>query len=55
MRPTQPKGKLKDLARTLTSAPYFDLKDFAATRRGLLLAPLLAALPSGCRRAPRSN
>jgi hypothetical protein len=46
MRPTPPKAKLEDLARTFTSAPYFDLKDFAATRRGLLLAPLLAALPA---------
>jgi len=43
MRPTPPEAKLEDLARRLTSA---DLKDFAATRRGLLLAPLLAALPA---------
>jgi hypothetical protein len=46
MRPTPPTAKLEDLARTLTSAPDVDLKDFAATRRGLLLAPLLAALPA---------
>jgi hypothetical protein len=37
---------LEDLARTLTPAQDIDLKDFAATRRGLLLAPLLAALPA---------
>ena len=46
MRPTLPEAKLEDLARTLTSAPDRDLKDFAATRRELLLAPLLAALPA---------
>jgi hypothetical protein len=46
MRPAPPRAKLEDLARTLTSAPEVDLKDFAATRRGLLLAPLLAALPA---------
>ena len=46
MRPTPPTAKLEDLARTLTSGPDVDLKDFAATRRGLLLAPLLAALPA---------
>ena len=46
MRPTPLEAKLEDLARTLTSAPDVDLKDFAATRRGLLLAPLLAALPA---------
>ena len=46
MRPTPPTAKFEDLARTLTSAPEVDLKDFAATRRGLLLAPLLAALPA---------
>jgi hypothetical protein len=46
MRPTLPKAKVEDLARTLTFAPDVDLKDFAATRRGLLLAPLLAALPA---------
>jgi hypothetical protein len=46
MRPTPPKAKLEDLARALTSAPNVNLKDFAATRRGLLLAPLLAALPA---------
>src|ERR1700722_11683862 len=41
-----PTAKLKHLARTLTSAPDGDLKDLAATRRGLLFAPLLAALPA---------
>jgi hypothetical protein len=46
MRFTPPTAKLEDLARTLTSAQDVDLKDFAATRRGLLLAPLLAALPA---------
>ena len=46
MRPTPPTTTLEDLARTLTSAQDVDLKDFAATRRGLLLAPLLAALPA---------
>ena len=46
MRPTPPTAKLEDLARTLTPAHDIDLKDFAATRRGLLLAPLLAALPA---------
>ena len=46
MRPTPPTAKLEDLARTLTPAQDIDLKDFAATRRGLLLAPLLAALPA---------
>jgi hypothetical protein len=46
MRPTPPTAKLEDLARTLTSAPEVDLRDFAATRRGLLFAPLLAALPA---------
>ena len=46
MRPTQLEAKLEDLARTLTSAADVDSKDFAATRRGLLLAPLLAALPA---------
>ena len=46
MRPTPPTEKLEDLASVLTSVPDVDLKDFAATRRGLLLAPLLAALPA---------
>jgi hypothetical protein len=47
MRPTPPTARLEDLARTLTSARNVDLEDFAATRRGLLLAPVLAALPVG--------
>ena len=38
--------KLEDLAHTLTSAAGGELKDLAATRRGLILAPLLAALPA---------
>jgi hypothetical protein len=42
MHPT----KLEDLASALTSAADGDLKDLAATRRGLILAPLLAALPA---------
>jgi hypothetical protein len=42
MQPT----KLEDLARVLASATDGDLKDLAATRRGLILAPLLAALPA---------
>ena len=41
-----PATKLEDLARALTSATDGDLKDLAATRRGLILAPLLAALPA---------
>jgi hypothetical protein len=40
-----PPTKLEDLARTLMSARNGNLKDFAATRRGLILTPLLAALP----------
>ena len=39
-------GKLADFARSLTSASEAELNDVAATRRGLLLAPLLAALPA---------
>jgi hypothetical protein len=41
-----PAQKLEHLARTLTSATDRDVADLAATRRGLLLAPLLAALPA---------
>jgi hypothetical protein len=41
-----PARKIESLARTLSSAQGRDLHDFAATRRGLLLAPLLAALPA---------
>ena len=41
-----PTAKIEDLARTLTSATDGDLKDLTATRRGLLLAPFLAALPA---------
>ena len=43
---TPPNGKLDDLAPTLTSASDAELADIAATRRGLILAPLLAALPA---------
>jgi hypothetical protein len=46
MRTTPLTAKLEDLAHTLTPAQDVDSKDFAATRRGLLLAPLLAALPA---------
>jgi hypothetical protein len=41
-----PARKFEDLTRALTSATDGDLKDLAATRRGLILAPLLAALPA---------
>jgi hypothetical protein len=41
-----PTRKIERLARTLSSAQDRDLHDLAATRRGLLLAPLLAALPA---------
>ena len=41
-----PTTKLEALARTLTPPTGGDLKDLAATRRGLILAPLLAALPA---------
>jgi hypothetical protein len=43
---TPPNGKLHGLAATLTSASDAELVDIAATRRGLILAPLLAALPA---------
>jgi hypothetical protein len=46
MRLVLPARKFEDLARTLTSATDGGLKDLAATRRGLILAPLLAALPA---------
>jgi hypothetical protein len=41
-----PAIKLENLTDTLTSATEGDLKDLAATRRGFILAPLLAALPA---------
>ena len=53
MRPTPPTAKLEDLARTLTSAPDVDLKDFAATRRGLLLRA--ASRRAAGRALPRSR
>jgi hypothetical protein len=40
-----PARMFEDLTRTLTSATD-GLKDLAATRRGLILAPLIAALPA---------
>ena len=40
-----PTTKFEDFARVLTSATDGDLRDLAATRRGVILAPLLAALP----------
>ena len=40
-----PTTKFEDFARVLTSATDGDLRDLAATRRGLILAPFLAALP----------
>jgi hypothetical protein len=43
---TPPNGKLNGLARALTSASDAELANIAATRRGLVLAPLLAALPA---------
>ena len=43
---TPPAAKFADLARTLTSASDAELHDIAATRRSLILAPLLAALPA---------
>ena len=41
-----PPIRLENLTHTLASATDGDLKDLAATRRGLILAPLLAALPA---------
>ena len=41
-----PTEKIEDVARMLTFATDGDLNDLAATRRGLLLASLLAALPA---------
>jgi hypothetical protein len=46
MRLALPVRKFEDFTRTLTSAADGDLKDLGATRRGLILAPLLAALPA---------
>jgi hypothetical protein len=42
---TPPAEALEALARTLASASGTQFNDIAATRRGLVLAPLLAALP----------
>jgi hypothetical protein len=57
MLTSPPAQKLEHLARRLTSATERDLQDcnlqdLAATRRGLLLAPLLAALPAALVTAP---
>ena len=41
-----PAAKFPDLARTLTYASDADLHDIAATRRGLILAAFLVALPA---------
>jgi hypothetical protein len=41
-----PAMKLEDFAGTLISAMDSNPKDFAATRRGLMLAPLVAVLPA---------
>ena len=41
-----PATKLEDFASTLISAMDSNPKDFAATRRGLMLAPLVAVLPA---------
>jgi hypothetical protein len=38
--------KFEDLTRALTCASDGDFTELAATRRGLILAPLLAALPA---------
>jgi hypothetical protein len=46
MLTTPPAAGIEHLTRTLTSATNRDPHDLAATRRGLLLAPLLAALPA---------
>jgi hypothetical protein len=46
MHLTLPTTKLEDLAGALASATDGDLKDLAATRRGLILAPFLTALPA---------
>jgi hypothetical protein len=43
---SQPPGKVADIARALVSAPDGEIEDISATRRGLMLAPLLAALPA---------
>ncbi len=41
-----PAGKLTDIARKIAYASEGETSDFAATRRGLMFAPLLAALPA---------
>ena len=44
--------RYQDVTRLLVSAADSDLNDLAATRRGLILAPLLAALPAVLLAAP---
>ena len=41
-----PLGKVADIARTLASASDAEIESISATRRGLMLAPLLAAFPA---------
>lgn len=41
-----PTKKLEELARTVTSATDGNINDLATSRRGLILAPLLAVLPA---------
>jgi len=47
-----PTTKLEGLARTLTSATNGNLIDFAPTRRGLILAPLLSTLSAALLAGP---
>ena len=49
-----PAMKLEDFAGTLISAMDSNPKDFAATRRGLMLAPLVAVLPAALLADPAS-
>ena len=46
MQIVSPTTKLEDLARTLISATDGNIRGFATTRRELILAPLLSALPA---------
>ena len=47
-----PSTKFQDFARMVASATDDGLGDLAATRRGLILAPLLAAVPAALLAAP---
>ena len=49
-----PATKVEDFAGTLISAMDSNPKDFAATRRGLMLAPLVAVLPAALLADPAS-